>query len=74
MSPVRDRCVGFSPFSWGFFEVRLALDRQLCGPHLRMWAWWRRRSSMAVTAAVSPRSLPQSSTGRLEVRIVLARS
>jgi hypothetical protein len=28
----------------------------------------------AVTAAVSPRSLPQSSTGRFEVRIVEARS
>jgi hypothetical protein len=48
--------------------------RQLRGPHLRRWAWWSRRSSMAVTAAVSPSSLPQSSTGRLEVRSVETRS
>ena len=46
---------------------------QLRGPHLRIWPWWRRRSSMAVTAALSPSSLPQSSTGRLEVTNVLAR-
>jgi hypothetical protein len=32
------------------------------------------RSSMAVTAALSPRSLPQSSTGRFEVSKMLARS
>ena len=50
------------------------LVRQLLGPHLSRWAWCIRRSSRALTAAVSPRSLPQSSTGRLEVRIVLARS
>jgi hypothetical protein len=57
-------------------EVRRSLDlvRQLRGPHLRMCAWWRSRSRSAVTAAVSPRSLPQSSTGRFEVRSVLARS
>src|SRR5262245_39513011 len=48
--------------------------RQLRGPHLRTWAWWRSRSRSAVTAAVSPRSLPQSSTGRFDVRIVEARS
>src|SRR5712692_4403016 len=48
--------------------------RQLRGPHLRTCPWWRRRSSMAVTAALSPNSLPQSSTGRLEVSKVLARS
>ena len=47
---------------------------QLRGPHLRMCPWWSRRSSMAVTAALSPSSLPQSSTGRLEVKSVLARS
>jgi len=29
---------------------------------------------MAATAAVSPKSLPQSSTGRFEVKTVLARS
>ncbi len=46
---------------------------QLRGPHLRIWPWCRRRSSMAVTAALSPSSLPQSSTGRLEVTNVLAR-
>ena len=46
---------------------------QLRGPHLRMWPWCRRRSSMAVTAAMSPSSFPQSSTGRLEVTKVLAR-
>src|ERR1700691_5999087 len=48
--------------------------RQLRGPHLSTWPWWRRRSSIAVTAALSPSSLPQSSTGRLEVSKVLARS
>jgi len=50
------------------------LVRQLRGPHLRTWAWWSKRSSSAVTAAVSPRSLPQSSTGRFDVRMVEARS
>jgi transposase len=50
------------------------LVRQLRGPHLRMWAWCSSRSRSAVTAALSPSSLPQSSTGRLEVRIVDARS
>ncbi len=44
--------------------------RQLRGPHVRTCAWWSRRSSKAATAAVSPRSLPQSSTGRFEVRSV----
>ena len=48
--------------------------RKIRGPHLRMRAWWRSRSSMAETAALSPRSFPQSSTGRFEVRMVLARS
>ena len=42
--------------------------RQLRGPHFRTWAWYKRRSRSAVTAAVSLRSLPQSSTGRLDVR------
>ena len=41
--------------------------RQLLGPQVRTWAWWSRRSSRATTAAVSPRSLPQSSTGRFDV-------
>ena len=51
-----------------------SLVRQLRGPHLRTWAWCRRRSRSAVTAAESPRSLPQSSTGRFDVIRVLARS
>jgi hypothetical protein len=50
------------------------LVRQLRGPHVKTWAWWSRRSSSAVTAAVSPSSLPQSSTGRLDVSKVDARS
>jgi len=50
------------------------LVRQLRGPDLRTWAWWSNRSRSAVTAAVSPRSLPQSSTGRFEVSSVEARS
>ena len=48
--------------------------RQLRGPHFRTWAWCKRRSRSAVTAAVSLRSLPQSSTGRFDVRSVDARS
>ncbi len=47
---------------------------QLRGPHLSTWPWCSKRSSIALTAAASPSSLPQSSTGRLEVNIVLARS
>ena len=50
------------------------LVRQLRGPHFSTCPWWRRRSSMALTAAASPNNLPQSSTGRLEVTSVLARS
>ena len=50
------------------------LVRQLRGPHLRTWAWCSSRSRSAVTAAVSPSSLPQSSTGRFDVRSVEARS
>ncbi len=53
---------------------RIALVRQLRGPHLRTWPWWRSRSSIELTAAVSPSSFPQSSTGRFEVSKVLARS
>jgi len=48
--------------------------RQLRGPHLSTWAWWRSRSSIAVTAATSPSAFPQSSTGRFEVMTVEARS
>ncbi len=54
--------------------AEIALVRQLRGPHLRTWPWWRSRSSIELTAAVSPSSFPQSSTGRLEVSKVLARS
>ena len=50
------------------------LVRQLRGPHLRTCPWCRRRSSMAETAALSPSSFPQSSTGLLDVISVLARS
>ena len=50
------------------------LVRQLRGPHLSTWPWCSRRSSMAVTAALSPSSFPQSSTGRFDVISVLARS
>jgi hypothetical protein len=50
------------------------LVRQLRGPHLSTWPWCSKRSSMALTAAASPSSLPQSSTGRFEVSMVLARS
>src|ERR1035437_2696978 len=52
----------------------LVLVLQLRGPHLSTWPWCRSRSSIAVTAALSPSSLPQSSTGRFEVISVLARS
>ena len=48
--------------------------RQLLGPHLRTWEWCSSRSSMAVTAALSPSSRPQSSIGRFEVSKVLVRS
>jgi len=50
------------------------LVRQLLGPHLSTWPWCSRRSSMALTAATSASSFPQSSTGRLDVSSVLARS
>src|SRR5208337_214857 len=50
------------------------LVRQLRGPHLSTWPWCSKRSSIALTAAASPSSLPQSSTGRFEVSMVLARS
>jgi hypothetical protein len=75
---------GSKPASWasGLGDIYLVasstgkasptLIRQLRGPHLRTWPWWRRRSSMAATAAASPRTLPQSFTGRFEVKRVLA--
>jgi hypothetical protein len=34
------------------------------GSHLSRWPWCSKRSSMALTAAASPNSFPQSSTGR----------
>ena len=52
----------------------MVLVRQLRGPHFSTCPWWSSRSSIALTAAVSPSSLPQSSTGRFEVSSVLARS
>src|SRR6202034_3997151 len=48
--------------------------RQLRGPHLSTWLWWRRRSSIAVTAALSPSSLPQSSTGRFNAESIFLRT
>src|SRR5690606_38218912 len=50
------------------------LVRQLLGPLLSTWAWCSSRSRSAVPAAVSPSSLPQSSTGRFDVSSVDARS
>ena len=45
----------------------MALVRQLRGPHLSTCPWCSMRSSMEPTEATSPNSLPQSSTGRLDV-------
>jgi hypothetical protein len=59
---------------WPHPAVAAVLVRQLRGPHLSRCPWWSNRSNMAPTAAASPSSLPQSSTGRLEVSSVLARS
>jgi len=56
------------------YEAAAALVRQLRGPHLSTWPWCSNRSSIALTAATSPSSLPQSSTGRLDVSKVLKRS
>src|SRR5712692_5245119 len=59
--------------TWFYFVASSArksvwtLVRQLLGPHLSTCAWCKIRSSSAVTAAVSPRSLPQSTTGRFDV-------
>lgn len=66
------RQVGFYPAAASGCNVGRV--RQLRGPHLSTWAWCRRRSSMAATAATSPSSFPQSSTGRFEVMRVEARS
>jgi len=55
----------YPAFSW---SGKPNLVLQLRGPHFRMWPWWSRRSSMAVTAALSPSSLPQSSTGVWKLR------
>src|ERR1700737_3204634 len=57
-------------FYFGPSSVRKSgctLVRQLRGPHLSTCAWCSKRSSNAVIAAVSPSSLPQSSTGRFDV-------
>jgi uncharacterized protein (DUF433 family) len=48
--------------------------RQLLGPQVRTWAWWRRRSSEAEMEATSPRSFPQSSTGLFDESRVETRS
>src|SRR6266511_2451808 len=69
----RDRCKIYRAPAPGR-KSAWTLVRQLRGPHLRTWAWCSSRSRSAVTAAVSPSSLPQSSTGRFDVRIVDARS
>src|SRR4051794_16854642 len=60
----------FYPAATSWRKSGWTFVRQLLGPHLRMWAWCKSRSRSAVTAALSPSSLPQSSTGRFEVRIV----
>ena len=61
-------------FCHWLFPSPLVLVRQLRGPHLSTCPWCSSRSSMAETAALSPSSLPQSSTGRFDVSSVLARS
>jgi site-specific DNA recombinase len=60
--------------SLGAPAARAALEHVAVAAHLRTWPWCSRRSSMALTAATSASSLPQSSTGRFEVSRVLARS
>ena len=50
------------------------LVRQLRGPHLRTVTVMEKAVNIAVTAALSPKSFPQSSTGRFEVSSVLVRS
>jgi hypothetical protein len=70
-------CFCFCCCSWFCHYLSAGLPvlvRQLRGPHLRTCPWCRRRSSMAETAALSPSSFPQSSTGLFEVISVLARS
>jgi len=72
------RSLGRSPISGepdhGSLRSPWRRVRQLRGPQVSTCAWWSRRSRKAATAAVSPRSLPQSSTGRLDVSSVDARS
>ena len=73
--PVEEARGGVHHASWiAVFKSFRGRVRQLLGPHFKRWAWCISRSSMAVTVAVSPRSFPQSSTGRFEVSTVLARS
>ena len=62
------------PFSLASTVGAAVLVRKLRGPHMRTCPWCSRRSSIALTAATSPSSLPQSSTGRFDVSNVLARS
>ena len=76
----RETAVWFSAFSTvrhfhrAQSDETAALVRQLLGPHLSTCPWCSKRSSIELTAAVSPSSLPQSSTGRFDVSSVLARS
>jgi hypothetical protein len=67
-------CCWFGCFCHWLSPGLPVLVLQLRGPHLRTWPWCRRRSSMAETAALSPSSFPQSSTGLFDVISVLARS
>src|SRR3989442_10729827 len=73
-SCAKARCVIPALLGQGAFRSLWSRVRQLRGPHVSTCAWWRSRSSIAVTAAVSPRSLPQSSTGRFDVSSVEVRS
>ena len=49
---------------------RLAGGGKLRPVMAMVWAWWRKRSRMALAAGTSPRSLPQSWMGRLLVMMV----
>ncbi len=55
-------------------QVGMDFGPPAAGPALKDMGVMQRRSRSAVTAAVSPSSLPQSSTGRFDVRSVDARS
>src|SRR5258708_39648870 len=61
-------------FCHWFSPAPPVLVRQLRGPHLSTCPWCSSRSSIAETAALSPSSLPQSSTGLFDVISVLVLS